>query len=78
MGYSLWGHKESDTTERLHFMMDYLMSDLPFYHSIQKSGQNINNNYLQILDNRLYWTMVQERKEKNEENSDWFAFQIAA
>ena len=19
MGYSLWGHKESDTTERLHF-----------------------------------------------------------
>ena len=38
----------------------------------------MKNNYLQILDNRLYWTMVQERKEKNEENSHWFAFQTTA
>ena len=50
-------------------MMDYLVSDLPFYHSIQKTGQNIRNNYLQTLDYRPYCTMVQERRETNDENS---------
>ena len=26
VGYSPWGHKESDTTEQLHFLSDFLRS----------------------------------------------------
>ena len=31
VGYSLWGHKESDTTERLHFHFTIPFSMLPFH-----------------------------------------------
>ena len=45
MGYSPWGRKESDTTERLHFT-EYIMRNAGLEEAqagIKIAGRNINN-----------------------------------
>ena len=41
MGYSPWGHKESDTTERLHLLIDIKHIDL--------HGKNSQRIYIKML-----------------------------
>ena len=37
VGYSLWGRKESDTTERLHFQTADVMDNLTTFSSVKES-----------------------------------------
>ena len=37
VGYSLWGRKESGTTERLHFQTEDLMGSLTTFSSVKES-----------------------------------------
>ena len=37
VGYSLWGRKESDTTERLHFQTADVMGNLTTFSSVKES-----------------------------------------
>ena len=46
VGYSPWGRKESDTTERLHFTSKYIMRNAGLEEAevgIKIAGRNINN-----------------------------------
>ena len=51
MGYSPWGHKESDTTERLH-------NNTKWYNQILKSTRLISGEQTTLLQTPLYFIII--------------------